>query len=176
MARADLKNRQFTIYARHDGDLSRWKDHCPSTMTLNGWLVELIELGIEETAKTRPKNIYGEEINQLRKDNLELKQENERLSARVHEVESIYEKSRQIYPHLDKSVVDLLLRGGTWTSPKITEKLLIADKDEYKKFFTESHNEFNKVDRVKGINRTLEQLELVGLVKNTRSGWVWNKK
>jgi hypothetical protein len=177
MARADLKRRQFTIYAHHDKDLCRWKDRCPSTLSLNAWLVELIERGMEdEKIGTRLKSSSNsDELNRLRRENLDLQQANERLAARLSQVEEVYEKSTQIHPQLDKGVVDLLRSGGTWTSPKITEKLLIADKNQYKKFFTESHAEFNKVDHAKSIGRTIEQLELVGLIKESSGGWTWNK-
>jgi len=173
--RPEFAGRQATIYLDTHRDLERWKKLAKSsTLTLNRWVIETVEAAIETPRESRSGD--SNEVNQLRKENLELKQANERLAARLSEVEEVYEKSTQIHSHLDKGVVDLLLSGDSWTSPKITEKLLIADKNEYKKFFTESHNEFKKVDRVKGINRTLEQLELVGLIKETRSGWVWNKK
>ena len=178
MARSDLKRRQFTIYAHHDKDLSRWKECCPPTLSLNSWLVELIERGMEDekiAARSKSSN-NTDELNRLRRENLDLQQANDRLAARLREAEEVYEKTAQIHPQLlDRGVIDLLRSGGTWTSPKITEQLLIADKDAFRKFFTESHNELNKVDHAKSINRTLEQLELAGLVKQTARGWTWSK-
>jgi hypothetical protein len=179
MARADLKRRQYTIYAHHDKDLSRWKDRCPPTVSLNSWLVELIERGMddEKIAARTKSGSNTDELNRLRRENLDLQQANERLMARLREAEEVYEKTAHTIhsPQLDRNVVDLLRSGGTWTSPKITEQLLTADKDTYKKFFTESHNELNKVDHAKSISRTLELLEQAGLVEQTARGWIWNK-
>jgi len=169
--RPEFKGRQATIYLDTHADLVRWKKLAKPN-TLNRWVIETVEAAIEAP---RPKSSNGEEINQLRKENLDLRQEVERLAARLREAEEVYEKSTQIHPQLDKGVVDLLRSGGTWTSPKINAQLLTADKDLYKKFFTESHAEFSKVDHAKAINRTLEQLELVGLIKQTAKGWTWSK-
>ena len=171
--RPEFKGRQATIYLDTHADLVRWKKLAKPN-TLNRWVIETVEAAIEAP---RPKSSNGEEINQLRKENLDLRQEVERLAARLREAEEVYEKTAHTIhsPQLDRNVVDLLRSGGTWTSPKITEQLLTADKDTYKKFFTESHNELNKVDHAKSISRTLELLEQAGLVEQTERGWIWNK-
>ncbi|MGD0953934.1 MAG: hypothetical protein ABR985_16345 [Methanotrichaceae archaeon] len=85
MARADLKCRQYTIYAHHDKDLSKWKDRCPPTLSLNSWIVELIERGMEDEkiAARSKSSSNSDELNRLRRENLDLQQANERLAARL---------------------------------------------------------------------------------------------
>ena len=171
MPRSQFAGRQVTLYLDTHADLMRWQQLAKPN-TLNRWVIETVEASIDAL---RPK-ISSDEINQLRKENQDLKQANERLAARVNEVEDAFENSRTTPPHLDKSVVDLLLSGGSWLSSTINENLIITSGDDkqYYKFYKDATKK--KLDRAKAINRTLEQLELVGLVKNTRSGWVWNKK
>jgi len=117
VARCELKNRQYTIYAKGDGDLARWKTHCPTTMTLNGWLVELIENSIEEIENPSgsPKG-HSEEINRLRKENIELELQNKQLAKRIGEFEDAI-RTRPSHP--DQRVVKFLQNGGILQSATI---------------------------------------------------------
>lgn len=113
MARKSLNARQFTLYAKADGDIPRWKELCPSTLTLNGWLVELIESSIEGGQDMRaPRTKLNDEIARLKKENLETKSENERLLARINDLEHARTSIQ-----LDKSIVDYLKSGGVIKYP-----------------------------------------------------------
>lgn len=113
MARKSLNARQFTLYAKADGDILRWKELRPSTLTLNGWLVELIESSIEGGQDMRaPRTKLNDEIARLKKENLETKLENERLLIRVNDLEHARTSIQ-----LDKSIVDYLKNGGVIKYP-----------------------------------------------------------
>jgi hypothetical protein len=171
MARAELKDRQFTIYAPSKDALKRWKQLC-KPMTLNSWILELIERGIEEIESAQPKTRSIDEINTLRKDNLELRKEVARLQR---EVAAIPERSEE--PSFDTGVVALLRTGGIWSSTQIIKELNSSFRNEIDESINrEDMSSFtNKILHAESINRTLEQLEELELVKNTVKGWLWIK-
>jgi hypothetical protein len=199
MARREVQDRQFTIYFPSHEDLERWKG-LSKPYTLNHWIMLMVEKAIKDKPiRTRD----ADEINALRKRNLELEQENESLTARLEktkakEVEALLEKAKGPIP-LDKHVVDLLRSGGAWPSARIikeltTEKeMATADGEDVNYRMLEVEEipalylspstkelskpviKFNRSERIKGIKRTLEQLEALNLVEYTRQGWKWHK-
>jgi hypothetical protein len=177
MPRSEYAGRQVTLYLDTHADLVRWTELArPST--LNRWVIEIVEASIDAPTQKSSNKVYGEEINQLRKENLALKQEVERLAARVNEAEKIHERSTAS-TQLEKDVVDLLRPGGVWTPSKINENLLIDNKlfaAKLKDMSMTAAPITVMVERAKAINRTLEQLELLGLIKQTSRGWTWNNE
>jgi hypothetical protein len=79
MARKSLNKRQITVYARDDTDVDKWKKLC-KPLTLNGWILEMIEKGIENSFLI---TIDTEELNSLRKENMELKNEIEIVKVKA---------------------------------------------------------------------------------------------
>jgi hypothetical protein len=93
---------------------------------------------------------------------------------------------------LDRHVVDVLRSGGCWSSARLIKKLAqeaappegmhairMDDADSTAAitpdFFSNSLNEILplKVD-VKSVERTLDALEQIGLVKKSWQGWKWD--
>jgi hypothetical protein len=210
MARPSFKGRQLSLYARSIEDVERWKKICKPS-TLNGWILELIDRELEKDA---PATKIGTDINVLRKENLDLKQENIRLKARVTEIEKA---SKIPAPSpLDPNAVEFLASRGVIKSAAQSYWWLIVDaitgkekriespsKEEITKFkdslgYT-SIRIIEKDDasktvvirprdraggldlmeirtrRARNVSSTLEQLEAMGLVKNTQRGYVWTK-
>jgi hypothetical protein len=185
MARREVQPRQFTIYFNSREDLERYKK-LAEPYTLNRWIMLTIEKAVEKPIRTE----RSDEINTLRKENHELKQENEALTARLEktlarEVDAIIERAKGPM-QLDKGVVDLLRTGGVWSSARIIKEMAVADgEDGYRATEIEENPVFylekelskpvNRSERVRGIKQTLEQLEALNLVKYTGQGWKWNK-
>jgi hypothetical protein len=113
MARADFRGRQISVYARSPDDVPRWKQ-LAKPMTLNKWILEAIESQIREIGGS-PKARSAPDKDTLRRENLELKEENQRLTARISELEKIL-KIPKITPQLDRRVVELLKTGSILTS------------------------------------------------------------
>jgi len=181
MARSSLKGRQYTIYVHRDEDLADWKKLCPSSMTLNGWILEMIEKGIDVIEKRSiPRINDTEELNALRKENLELKKENEVLAARLHqkEIQDALEQSQKPL-QLDKQIVDLLKTGGFWPSTRIIANLINhgeMDDAAYTPTALEERVMKNaNSKRRKAIKHTLQELEQLGLLELTPRGWKWIK-
>jgi hypothetical protein len=219
MARPGLKGRQFTIYAPSREDLKKWKELC-KPMTLNGWIMEMIERGVEEISNPAAKTRSSDNINDLRKEILELKRENKRLVARISEIEGAFKSSRIQSLELDQNVVEFLKKGGIlksvasvppnqWTivdaisekekrfehepnESEITEfkdglgytsiKIILKD-DANKTLIVRPSDRVGgmdineiKIRRAKIVSSTLDQLENLGLARNTRVGWRWTKQ
>lgn len=211
MARPSLKGRQLSLYAPSIEAVERWKKLCKPS-TLNGWILEMIDRGIEDD--NTPATKTGTHINALRKENMELKQENDRLKARLTEIEKAFKTSTP--SRLDQNAVDFLKTGGViesaasahwWTivdsitgkekrveRPDEEEIIKFKDSLGYTSIKIVERDDASKTlvirpsDRVGGLNlmeirtmraknvsSTLEQLEELGLVKNTQRGWVWIK-
>jgi hypothetical protein len=189
MARREIRDRQYTIYFPSKDDLERWRK-LSRPLTLNHWIMLMVEKSIEdEPTKTKS----SDDINALRKENLELKKENKVLEAkleqnRVREVEGLLEQARGPMP-LDRHVVDLLRSGGCWPSARIIKELKITAEKEMAtadgedglylpSAFTSAFTSAlirGHGSEPRAVNKTLEQLETLGLVKNTWKGWVWIK-
>jgi len=170
MARREVQPRQFTIYFNSVEDLERFKK-IAEPYTLNRWIMLTIEKAVEKPIRTKS----SDEINALRKENHELRQENEVLTARLEktkakEVDALLEKAKGPM-QLDKEVVDLLRTGGVWSSTRImktvTELYLRLDENKFKGGISE--------ERTRAIKRTLEELYNLDLVKKTWKGWAWKK-
>jgi hypothetical protein len=94
---------------------------------------------------------------------------------------------------MDKHVVDLLRSGGYWTSTKLIKKLAqeaapeamqafrMDDDDDASNsvvaadFFSNFNENLTLEVDVKAVERTLDALEQIGLVKKSWQGWKWNK-
>lgn len=188
MARREVRDRQYTIYLPSHEDLDRWRT-LSKPYTLNHWIVEMVEKGIEEVPKSKMKS--SDEINALRKENLKLKKEMAILEQkRVREVEEILERAKEPMP-LDKKVVDLIRAGGYWPSARIIKELKITAEKEIveeplhdelreesiltRRVYSSERATVSNSGRAKVISSTLEQLENLGLVENTWKGWIWRK-
>ncbi len=187
MARREVQDRQFTIYLDSHEDLERWKK-LAKPYTLNRWIMLQVERGIAAPKKTKDTD----EVNALRKRNLELESENEALTARLEKIQAkeVEDMSKGPLP-LDKSVVDLLKSGGQWSSARIVKELVkremaVAEGDEDVNYYKDEGIDegpalslepppFNHSERLKAIKKTLEELCNLGLVKQTWQGWAWNK-
>jgi hypothetical protein len=172
MARPELKGRQFTIYANREEDLRKWKELCPP-MTLNGWILEMIEKGIENRP---PRTNDTQELNDLRKKVQELTKENEMMAARLHQREILDALERSKGPmQLDKQIIDLLKTGGCWPSTRIIANLINHGEMEDRAYPTTALEERVTKNanskRRKAIKHTLDALESVGLIELTPQGW-----
>jgi hypothetical protein len=187
-------DRVFTFLFPTAEDKARWKK-LAEPLTLNRWIFLQVERAIEDAPVTT--RTTTDDINALRKENLELRKENEAMAAkldqsRAREVEDILERSKGPMP-MDKHVVDLLRSGGYWSSTRLMKKLAqeaappeamhafrIDDDDASNSvvaadFFSNSLNEILPLEvDAKAVERTLDALEQIGLVKKSWQGWKWN--
>lgn len=172
MARPGLKNRQYTIYARDDADIPRWRELC-RPLTLNRWILEMIERGIEDRSKIRTTDT--EELNSLRKKNLELKQESEILKMKLQEkeeIEKLQATTREENKSLRKDIVDILKSSGTLDSVQITEHILSKLREKNPNV---RHPLKLKAIHLRSVKRILDELEDTGLIELTPKGWKWIK-
>jgi hypothetical protein len=111
MARPELHGRQYTIYAATKADLLKWKQLCPP-MTLNAWILEAIERFVEEIDNPSLHHLSGrsDDINTLRRENAALKEDNQRLMARINEIEKTL-KIPRITPS-QPDIVEFLKTGS----------------------------------------------------------------
>jgi hypothetical protein len=186
-------DRVFTFLFPTAEDKARWKK-LAEPLTLNRWIFLQVERAIEDAPVTT--RTTTDDINALRKENLELRKENEAIAAkldqsRAREVEDILERSKGPMP-MDKHVVDLLRSGGYWTSTKLIKKLaqeaapeamqaFRMDDDDASNsvvaadFFSNFNENLTLEVDLKAVERTLDALEQIGLVKKSWQGWKWNK-
>jgi hypothetical protein len=186
-------DRVFTFLFPTAEDKARWKK-LAEPLTLNRWIFLQVERAIEDAPVTT--RTTTDDINALRKENLELRKENEAMAAkldqsRAREVEDILERSKGPMP-MDKHVVDLLRSGGYWTSTKLIKKLaqeaapeamqaFRMDDDDASNsvvaadFFSNFNENLTLEVDVKAVERTLDALEQIGLIKKSWQGWKWNK-
>jgi hypothetical protein len=165
MARPDVRGRQLTLYLESREDLKRWRK-LAEPYPLSKWIRLTIEKAITEKP-IRTKD--ADEIDALKKRNLELEQENEVLTTRLEktqakQVEILLEKAKGPM-QLDKEVVDLLRTGGVWSSARIMKTLDVikmVNKGEFP-------------ERTKSIKTTLEVLNNLNLVEYTGTGWTWKR-
>lgn len=155
MARPSLKDREYTFYFPSDDDKARWKK-LAHPLTLNRWIYLQVERSLENAPSPRDGD-----INALRKEVVELRQENTILAAKLDRSQQDLAdlQSRDSLP-LERSILGLIklfIRGGTWTPTEIN-----------KQFYTEFHNDINNA---KAINKSLEMLEDSELVEKTQTGW-----
>jgi hypothetical protein len=190
MARPDTRGRQLLLYFDTCEDLERWRK-LAEPYPLAKW----VRLTIEKAITEKPiRTKSSDEIDALKKKNLELERENEALTARLEktkarETEVLLEKAKGPMP-LDKEVVALLKTGGVWSSTRIIRELTAekemavaegedgyrADEiDEGPAFYLMPFSKPVLKLRVRGIKRTLEQLEALDLVKKTWQGWAWKR-
>ena len=186
-------DRAFTFLFPTPADKARWKK-LAEPLTLNRWIFLQVERALEDA----PVTTAIEDINALRKEVVDLRKENESMASRLdqiraREVEDILERSKAPM-QMDKHVVDLLRSGGYWTSTKLIKKLaqeavqpdgmqairMDDDTDSNNSitadFFSNKLNENLTLEvDVKAVERTLDALEQIGLVKKSWQGWKWNK-
>jgi hypothetical protein len=162
MARRELRDKQYTIYAKSHADLVRWRALAASqSSSLNNWILTMIERGVDGPVFTTAN---ADEINDLRKQITDLTKRNEDLTARLELTQGMPREE----PQLDKDVVDLLRSGGAWSAMKIYKEFLLTWMDETSKMIVRD------TKRAESISRTLEQLEWLGLVEIDESGgWKW---
>jgi 23S rRNA pseudoU1915 N3-methylase RlmH len=186
--RPKVGQRQFTLYFRSVEDKKRWRE-LSKPYTLNKWILLTVEKALESPAPSRTKTT--DDINALRKEVVDLRKENESLAARLdqiraREVEDILERSSNTPMRMDKHVVDLLRSGGYWSSTRLIKKLAqeAAPPEGMHAFAMEENNSitadfFSNINDnltldVKAVERTLDALEQIGLVKKTWQGWKWD--
>jgi len=195
MADSKFKNRQFTIYLPSAEDLYRWRKLAPP-YALNRWIYLQVEKALEGEQQ-RKQTRTTHDTDALRKEVAELRKENGALAAKLDhirskEVEDILERSSNSPMQLDRHVVDLLRSGGCWTSTKLIKKL--SQQPENNKnvvferkyidvdstatitpeFFSNIKDNISLEVDVKSVERTLEALEEIGLVKKLWNGWKWD--
>jgi hypothetical protein len=191
MADPKFRDRQFTIYLPSAEDLDRWRA-LSKPYALNRWVYLMVEKALESPAPSRTKTT--DDINALRKEVVDLRKKNESLAAkldqrRAKEVEDILERSSNAPMQMDKHVVDLLRSGGYWSSTRLMTKLaqeaappegmhafrMDDDPVVAADFFSNNFNENLTLEvDVKAVERTLDALEQIGLVKKSWQGWKWN--
>jgi hypothetical protein len=155
MARPSLKSVEYSFYFPSPEDKARWKQ-LAHPLTLNRWIYLMVEKALENEPAPRDG---GDSINILRKEVVELRQENTALAAKLERSQQDLASSRDSLP-LEQSLLGLFklfIRGGTWTPAEIN-----------KQFFTEFHNDINIS---KAVNKSLELLEDSELVEKTQTGW-----
>ncbi len=160
MARKDIRGRDYTIYLPTKEDLLRWKALAkPTGSNLSHWIFEMVELAIENRPST-PK-VDTDELNKLRAENQQLKAELERLRTWQASIFKISETKDTFHPMpFGKAVINLLKRGGKWSSIRITKELKLYFKAGYDS---------------RDLGKVIDQLEELGLIKETENGWIWNK-
>jgi hypothetical protein len=195
MADPKFKDRQLTLYLPTKEDLDRWRS-LSKPYTLNHWVYLQVEKALEGGEQQR-RTRTTHDTDALRKEVAALRKENEALAAKLDhirskEVEDILERSSNSPMQLDRHVVDVLRSGGCWSSARLIKKLAqeaappegmhairMDDADSTAAitpdFFSNSLNEILplKVD-VKSVERTLDALEQIGLVKKSWQGWKWD--
>lgn len=123
MARREVNDRQFSLYFPSVADKERWRK-LAKPYTLNHWIMLMVEKAIED----KPAESSSDEVNALRKRNLELEHENKILATKLKQSQEV--KGIKGPLPLDKQVVDLLKSGGYWPSTKIIKELKISAEDE----------------------------------------------
>jgi hypothetical protein len=156
------------IYARTDDDIPKWKTLC-KPLTLNAWILEHIERGIERKPVAQLKDT--EELNALRKRVQELTKENEMMAAKLHQnevrqIKRLKERSEE-RTLFDKQLIDLLKQGGCYDSGQINVAM--------KTLVGEPSSRYPKMKRRRDIMVALKELEEAGLVEWTQKGWEWIK-
>lgn len=160
MAKAD---RRLSFVFPSVEDKERWRK-LAEPLTLTQWIWLKVEASLEkETAEqTSAKPTDSETVNRLLRANLDLKKENESLWESLDHFKTELEQVKGSPLPLDKDVVDLLRRGGSWTSIQINTALKTNAADD-------------EALRAKSIEKTIETLEGWELVKRTWQGLKWNK-
>lgn len=185
MARREVQDRQFSLYFPSVADKERWRK-LAKPYTLNHWIILMVQKAIEN----KPTESSSDEVNALRKRNLELEQENKLLVRKLGQSRAREVKGLKGPMPLDKQVVNLLKSGGFWPSTKIIRELKITVDGEDDGLYLESSSihgqriepllkhsisEVDSSERVRAVSNTLEQLSDLELVENTWQGWRWRK-
>ena len=172
MARSQLKKRQYTIYTHHDEDLTEWKKLCPPTLTLNGWILTMIEKGIDVVENRQaPRIINPDEINALRMENINLKKELQMAMAKLEQLkirEANYTKLIHEVDDNEREIIDFIKRGKYVTTTE-----LLKATTHLGTFDTEEETEAFFSNQRKKIKHALETLEYAELVELTPRGWKW---
>ncbi len=160
MARPSLKDREYTFYFPSDDDKARWKK-LAYPLTLNRWIYLQVEKALESPAAS-PRD----DINALRKEVVDLRQENTVLAAKLdRSQQDLAASSRDSSLPLEQSILDLIklfVSGGTWTPGQILSAVKMTVD--------------NEALRAKAINKSLEMLEDSELVEKTQTGWKLHEK
>jgi hypothetical protein len=148
MARPELHGRQYTIYSATKEDLIKWKQLCPP-LTLNAWILTAIDRFVDEIESNpvlhpSPRQ-GGADINALRREIVALKEENQRLTARLSEFERrtpLTQPNPKLTEFLKKgeilksagsvdywTIVDSISGKETYVDHVPTEEDIIAFKD-----------------------------------------------
>jgi hypothetical protein len=169
VARSEFKGRQYTGYTPTPEILETWKERAKAAnLSLNHYILEAVESVGEQ--KPTPEVDTTTELNTLRAENQQLKVELDRIRLRDAEILKRGEELRKqaesqktfttsFMPIPSKQAIISKLRaaGGFWTSDRINRELGIY---------------INSGDN---IDKILDELEDLGLIKETARGWQWIK-
>ena len=156
------EDRRLTFYFPTTADKERWRK-LAEPLPLSHWIWLKVEQSLEPTP-----TLSGDDINALRKQVMDLRNENDLLKAKLKQTQTELDDHRSSakVPMMDKGVVDLLRSGGAWTSIQLIKMLekgsLRNEKDNI------------RLD-VKAIDFTLDMLSNMELAEKTWTGWRWKK-
>jgi hypothetical protein len=161
VGRSAYRGKQITLYANTVDEMATWKRYCQPN-TFNSWVRELIQREIEHRkAPALVNNI--EEVNRLKRKNLELENEITTLMSKLNRQKGLEADAvarRDYYIIIFKEILDVFKPDECLTTEDVLKRLT-KGKDPDR-------------SRVK-VNTSLRQLGQIGIIELTSRGWVLRK-
>ena len=170
VTKKELKKR--AIYAYPPSEMAqKWKQLADQSGTsISKFVIEHVEnsLGLPEK-DYRTRSLILEENRQLKETLVDKEKRNHHLELLVDKLEQdlklyrsklITDQSYSGATPYDQQLISLLRESGAHNTDTIINRLRINPTDS---------------KTMKAISKQLENLETLGLIKNTRLGWVWSE-
>ena len=162
------KSRYVYLYLPSKADKARWQAMADAAKTpLSTWAIEVIEATLAENEEFRSRGAMAKELEDLKKENLELRADLRQKSIvldryeselRRYRAQAFLDEDYQGVRRYSAEIVDLLKARGQVDSYGLLEALGIDPRE---------------ADLVKSVSQQLEELEAYGLVEPSGRGWKW---
>jgi predicted RNase H-like nuclease (RuvC/YqgF family) len=165
-----IKERSIYVYLPSHEMVEAWKERADKHgISISKFVIEHVENSLqqEEDPTYKPRGELVKEINELRNEIKELKEDNrqkriviERLEneLRRYRAEVFLEEKFEGVRKYDRELIDILKRRGMVDSDELLKSLNIDPRDS---------------ELVEAAAKQLERLEAYGLVSPTKRGWRW---
>ncbi len=164
---ATIKERTVNVYLPSLKIANKWKEFAKkSGLSLSKFIFECVENAINEESEFKPREELLEELEKLRKENMELKKKLRMRDALIEKQE------QEIMSLMNRQFLDES-EGFRKYTRGLVELLKNKKKVSHDDIIIHLNLDLRNPDLMRAINRQLENLQRYGLIEPVKGGWRW---